>query len=119
MDKKWVLETLTQIEDRLDFPPEKSSNFGGFQPLLTPETYDLIKEKYGSVPYHPKPDLETESRSVRDNVLVKVSYIKFENEALKREIKERDKVIERYEKLLRYKDSKIKGLNDKLKKKSN
>ena len=116
MDKKWVLETLTQIEDRVDFPPKKDSNLKGFQPLLTPETYNLIKEKYGLISYLQKPDPETEIRSVKDNVLVKISYLRFENEALKREIQERDERINQYERLLRDKDFKIKRLNDKLKK---
>ena len=47
MNQKWILGALTAIEDKLDFPPEKNKDDKYSQPLLTPETYSLLHQKYG------------------------------------------------------------------------
>jgi hypothetical protein len=110
MDKEMILEALIAVEDKLDFPPEKKLLRGKYYSLLTPETYEIIRQKYGHVNPFTEKEIDDKINSCIQNLRIKASYVVFENEAINRE-------IELYKKQLRFKEFKIAQLSKMLEKK--
>jgi hypothetical protein len=92
--------------------------------LLTPETYNLLHQKYGGKdPLSQMDKIEEKIKASVENILTKTGYVLFENSALKREtldLKRENKEMKGYiagqEKVIKNHRFKIRGLKKKLRK---